>query len=89
MPIAASAQPINTTLPQAGQGTATGEVVKLTRDEAVRMALENNPDLAVTRFEPAVSDARVSAAHARLPAAVHVVGAAQQHADTADQPVLG
>ena len=58
------AQPVTTTLPQAGQGTAGGEVLKLTRDEAVRLALENNPDLAVTRYEPAVSDARVSAAHA-------------------------
>jgi HAE1 family hydrophobic/amphiphilic exporter-1 len=63
-PTAALAQPITTTLPQVGQGTATAEVVKLTRDEAVRMALDNNPDLAVTRFEPAASDARVSAAHA-------------------------
>ena len=43
---------------------AGGEVLKLTRDEAVRMALENNPDLAVTRYEPAISDARVAAAHA-------------------------
>jgi len=63
LPGAASAQPITTSLPQAGPG-GTAEVLKLTRDDAVRLARENNPDLAVTRFEPAVSDARISAAHA-------------------------
>lgn len=64
LPAVAQAQPVATTLPQAGQGAAAGEVLKLTRDEAVRMAVENNPDLAVTRFEPGVNDARVSAARA-------------------------
>jgi outer membrane protein TolC len=64
VPATVAAQPLTTSLPQVGQGAAQGEIVKLTRDEAVRLALENNPDLAVTRFEPAVSDARVSAAHA-------------------------
>jgi outer membrane protein len=60
----ASAQPVTTTLPQAGQESATGEIITMTRDEAVRLAIENNPDLAVVRFEPAASDARVSAAQA-------------------------
>ncbi len=64
LPAPAGAQAVPTTLPQAGQGTAAGEVLKLTRDQAVRLALENNPDLAVTRFEPGVNDARVSAARA-------------------------
>ena len=64
VPAIAFAQAVPTTLPQAGQGPAQGETLKLTRDEAVRMAVENNPDLAVARFEPAVSDARVSAAQA-------------------------
>jgi HAE1 family hydrophobic/amphiphilic exporter-1 len=62
MPSVVSAQPVTTTLPQAGQETAAGEVLKLTRDDAVRMAIENNPDLAVTRLEPGISDARVWAA---------------------------
>jgi outer membrane protein len=39
-------------------------VLRLTRDEAVRLASENNPDLAATRYEPLVSDARVAAARA-------------------------
>jgi outer membrane protein TolC len=64
LPSVAAAQPVTTTLPQVGQGAPAGEVLKLTRDEAVRMAMENNPDLAVTRFEPGVNDARVSAARA-------------------------
>ena len=64
VPAIAFAQAVPTTLPQAGQGPAQGETLKLTRDEAVRMAVENNPDLAVARFEPAASDARVSAAQA-------------------------
>jgi HAE1 family hydrophobic/amphiphilic exporter-1 len=62
LPASALAQPVTASLPQADQGTAQGETFKLTRDDAVRLALENNPDLAVTRFEPARGDARVSAA---------------------------
>jgi hydrophobic/amphiphilic exporter-1 (mainly G- bacteria), HAE1 family len=37
-------------------------ILKLTRDEAIKMALENNPDLAVSRFDPAIGDTEVSAA---------------------------
>ena len=61
----ANAQPVTTTLPrdQAPAGTAA-ETLRLTRDEAVRMALENNPELAVVRYEPGASDARVAAAQA-------------------------
>ena len=43
---------------------ATGEMLKITRDDVVRMAAENNPDLAVARLDPAIGDARVSAARA-------------------------
>jgi HAE1 family hydrophobic/amphiphilic exporter-1 len=37
-------------------------VLKLTRDEAIRLAIENNPDLAAARFDPAIGDAQVAAA---------------------------
>lgn len=49
---------------QAPPADTSGTVLRLTRDEAVRLATENNPDLAVTRYEPLVSDARVAAARA-------------------------
>jgi len=39
-----------------------GETVRITRDDAVRLALENNPDLAVSRYDPAISETRVAAA---------------------------
>lgn len=39
-------------------------VLRLTREDAVRMATDNNPDLAVIRYEPLVNDARVAAAQA-------------------------
>jgi outer membrane protein TolC len=64
VPIPGAAQPVTTTLPQAAPGAAAAEVLKLTRDDAVRLAIENNPELAVTRLEPAANDARVSAAQA-------------------------
>jgi HAE1 family hydrophobic/amphiphilic exporter-1 len=38
------------------------QILRLSRDEAVRLAVENNPDLAVARFDPAISDTRVAAA---------------------------
>ena len=38
------------------------EVVRLTRDEVVRMAIANNPTLAAKRFDPAISAERVAAA---------------------------
>jgi outer membrane protein len=53
-PAAAQAPPSGTDAP----------VLRITKDEAVRLATENNPDLAVTRYEPLVSDARVAAARA-------------------------
>jgi HAE1 family hydrophobic/amphiphilic exporter-1 len=39
-----------------------GIVLKLTRDEAIQMAIQNNPELAVSRFDPAIGDAQVAAA---------------------------
>lgn len=45
--------------------TAAGDsVLRLTRDEALRLALENNPDLAASRYDPAISAERVNAAKA-------------------------
>jgi HAE1 family hydrophobic/amphiphilic exporter-1 len=43
---------------------ASGPTLRISRDDAVRMATENNPDLAVARLDPAISDARVAAARA-------------------------
>ena len=53
-PTVASAQPV--------QAAPAGQVITVTRDEAVRLALANNPDLAAARFEPEISDARVAEA---------------------------
>jgi HAE1 family hydrophobic/amphiphilic exporter-1 len=54
------------TMPPAQQPAAAqapGEqVLRVTRDDAIRMAAENNPDLAVSRFDPAISQAEVAAA---------------------------
>src|SRR5688572_4643111 len=63
MPSIGSAQPLTAALPQ-GRQAAGAEVVKLTRGEAVRLAMETNPELAVVRYEPGATDARVSAAQA-------------------------
>lgn len=63
-PAVAGAQPVTTSLPQTGQETAAGEVLHLTREDVVGMAVDNNPDLAVTRLETGINDARVSAARA-------------------------
>lgn len=43
---------------------AAGHVLLLTRDEAVRLAVENNPDLAAARLDPAISQERLNAAKA-------------------------
>jgi HAE1 family hydrophobic/amphiphilic exporter-1 len=48
--------------PTAAPQPPAGPVVRMTRDEAIRMAIENNPDLAVDRYLPAISDAEVAAA---------------------------
>ncbi|HET7221402.1 MAG TPA: efflux RND transporter permease subunit, partial [Vicinamibacterales bacterium] len=69
----AQAQPVQTPAPQTqsaqppsiatGQQFRPGErVLRLTRDEAIKMAIENNPDLVVSRYDPAIGDAEVAAA---------------------------
>ncbi len=40
----------------------SGTIVRLTKDEAIQMAIQNNPDLAASRFDPAIGDAQVAAA---------------------------
>jgi outer membrane protein TolC len=47
--------------PQSAPGDA---VLRLTREEAVRMAVANNPDLSASRLDPAISQERVNAAKA-------------------------
>ena len=64
---AAQAQTAPPSVPPAQQQPAAvqtpGEqVLRVTRDDAVRMAVENNPDLAVSRFDPAISQTQVAAA---------------------------
>ncbi|MBA2301087.1 MAG: TolC family protein, partial [Acidobacteria bacterium] len=41
-----------------------GNVLKVTRDEAIRLAVENNLDLAADRFDPAITQERINAAKA-------------------------
>ncbi len=48
--------------PSPAAQTPAGEIVRLTRDDAVRQAVENNPALAANRFDPAISAERVAAA---------------------------
>ncbi len=61
LPAPAGAQ---TAPPSIQQPAAPEQLLRLSRDEAVRMAVDNNPELAVVRFEPAANDARVAAARA-------------------------
>jgi outer membrane protein TolC len=42
----------------------TSNVLKLSRDEAIRLAVENNPELAADRFDPGIAQERVNAAKA-------------------------
>jgi HAE1 family hydrophobic/amphiphilic exporter-1 len=58
----AAAQPQPAPAATAPQTRPEGPVLRLTRDEAVQMALQNNPDLAVSRYDPAIGDAQVAAA---------------------------
>jgi HAE1 family hydrophobic/amphiphilic exporter-1 len=53
--------PATAPAPQA-QAKPSGPVLRLSRDEAIRMSLENNPDLAVSRYQPAIGDAGVASA---------------------------
>jgi hydrophobic/amphiphilic exporter-1 (mainly G- bacteria), HAE1 family len=62
----ASAQVVTGSTPAATTVSqpASANVLKLTRDEAVRLAIENNPDLAAARLDPAINQERVNAARA-------------------------
>ncbi|MDQ3489044.1 MAG: efflux RND transporter permease subunit [Acidobacteriota bacterium] len=46
------------------QPVSAGAVLRVTRDEAVRMAVDNNPDLAGDRLDTAISQERLNAAKA-------------------------
>ncbi len=65
---AAAQTPAAVATPAAGQAPAgapaplPGEVVRLTRDEVVRFALENDSALAASRLDPAISAERLAAA---------------------------
>jgi outer membrane protein TolC len=48
----------------ASANAQTSNVLKLTRDEAIRLAVENNPELAADRFDPGIAHERVNAAKA-------------------------
>jgi HAE1 family hydrophobic/amphiphilic exporter-1 len=48
--------------PQVTASTEGGTVLTITRDDAVRMAVDHNPDLAVSRYDPAVSETDVAQA---------------------------
>ena len=41
---------------------STGTIVRITRDDAVRMSVDNNPELAVSRYDPAISETQVDLA---------------------------
>jgi outer membrane protein len=64
--IAANGQSTPTTAQQGGQTTAPANTAKvaLTLDEAVRLALERNLDIAVQRLNPEISDLAVASARA-------------------------
>ncbi len=56
------AAPPAASAPQVTASTDGGTVLTITRDDAVRMAVEHNPDLAVSRYDPAVSETAVAQA---------------------------
>ncbi|HEY2432692.1 MAG TPA: efflux RND transporter permease subunit [Vicinamibacterales bacterium] len=64
VPSPADAQTPATAVPQAQPAVPTGEVLHLTVDESLRMAIANNPDLAAGNFDPRISAERLSQASA-------------------------
>ena len=63
LPAGADAQTQTQTTPAApAQAPPSGPVMRITRDEAVKLAVDNNPDLAVSRYDPAISQSQVAAA---------------------------
>jgi HAE1 family hydrophobic/amphiphilic exporter-1 len=59
-PAAARAQ--STASAGASQVQAPSQSIRVTREDAIRMAIENDPDLAAERYSPQASDARLRAA---------------------------
>ena len=57
-----TAQPPPGILNAPAQLQPTGTIVRLTKEQAIEMAIQNNPDLAVARYDPAIGDAQVAAA---------------------------
>ena len=62
LPAVATGQTQSTPATPAVQAPPSGPVMRITRDEAVRLAIDNNPDLAVSRYDPAISQSQVAAA---------------------------
>jgi outer membrane protein TolC len=62
--LAPSGAAAQTPAAQTTQAPAAGPVQKLTRDEAVKLAIENNPDLAADRMDSGITRERVSEARA-------------------------
>jgi HAE1 family hydrophobic/amphiphilic exporter-1 len=62
MPSSAFAQTPTAPAQPAAQPPPSGPMMPITRDEAVKLAVENNPDLAVSRYDPAISQSQVAAA---------------------------
>ncbi|HET7618583.1 MAG TPA: TolC family protein [Vicinamibacterales bacterium] len=61
--VSAGAQP-PTAQPPAAQPAPGDQVLRITAEDAVRMAIEHNPDLAAVRYDVGISDTRVSEAQA-------------------------
>ena len=61
----------------------TPATLRLTVDEAVRLALQNNPDLKADRLDPQISDTRIAFATERVQAVVQHQRAAEQPAPAA------
>ena len=67
LPSAVAAQTAQPTVPPAPASSTpaqAGPVLRLTRDDALRLAIENNPELAADRFDTAISQERLNAARA-------------------------
>jgi outer membrane protein TolC len=60
----ADAQTVNPAAASGQQTAPVGEVLRLTAPEAVRMAIDNNPDLAAGRYDPRISAETVAQARA-------------------------
>jgi HAE1 family hydrophobic/amphiphilic exporter-1 len=63
LPSGVFAQAVQQGQPTAAQAPAA-DVLRLTRDEAIRLAVENNPSLIADRLDPAISQERLNAAKA-------------------------